>query len=136
LRQSASWSFFLAIMGFIGIAFMLIFAFVINSAMSKAGDVMPGGMGGMGGVISGMTGMLTWFYVILAVIYFFPVYYLFKYATDMKQALLSENSDMLTNAFGYLKAHHKFLGISLIVIIVLYIIGIIGMVAYFASMTH
>jgi hypothetical protein len=80
-----------------------------------------------------MKGFLSGFYIVLAVIYFPPVYYLFKYAVDMKNALLSSSSDLVGTALGYLKSHHKFLGISIIVLISLYIVLIIGMVALFAT---
>ena len=126
LRESAKWSLFLAIMGFIGIAFMLLMAIFMSSALGEIANKSPG-LGGM------MTGWLSWFYVILGIIYFFPVFYMYKYAADMRQALQVQNEEMMTKAFGYLKSHHKFLGISVIAIIVLWIIMVIGFIAFFAN---
>ena len=125
LRSSAKWCMFLAIMGFIGIGFMILFALLMTSVMSMM-PTTPGMFGNMKGFLYG-------FYIVLAVIYFPPVYYLFKYAVDMKNALLSSSSDLVGTALGYLKSHHKFLGISIIVLISLYIVLIIGMVALFAT---
>lgn len=125
LRSSAKWCIFLAIMGFIGIGFMILFALLMTSVMSMM-PTTPGMFGNMKGFLSG-------FYIVLAVIYFPPVYYLFKYAVDMKNALLSSSSDLVGTALGYLKSHHKFLGISIIVLISLYIVLIIGMIALFAT---
>jgi hypothetical protein len=122
LKESAKWSLFLAIMGFIGIGFMLLAAIVMGTMMSSAlGAATP---------IAGMGGMLSGVYVVMAILYFFPIYYLYKYAADMKTALNSRNNDLLTSALGYLKSHHKFLGISIIVVISLYILMIIGFVAF------
>jgi Family of unknown function (DUF5362) len=122
LKESAKWSLFLAIMGFIGIGFMLLAAIVMGTMMSSAlGAATP---------IAGMGGMLSGVYAVMAILYFFPIYYLYKYATDMKTALNSRNNDLLTSALGYLKSHHKFLGISIIVVISLYILMIIGFVAF------
>jgi len=73
-------------------------------------------------------------YILIAVIYFFPVYYLFKYASGMKKALNFRNSEMVADALTYLKSHHKFLGIMTIVVISLYILFMIGMVLFAASM--
>lgn len=137
LRVSAKWSMFLSIIGFIGIGFMIIAALFMYTAMSAFDNAEFGASAGAGaglGIMGAMKGLLAAFYVVIAVIYFFPVYYLFKYATGMKQALNSSNSDLLSDALGYLKSHHKFLGIMTIVIISLYIITIIGTILFAASM--
>ena len=126
LRTSAKWSMFLSIMGFIGIGFMILGAIAMTSVMSMIPSSSMSPFGNLKGIISGV-------YIVMAIIYFFPVYYLFKYASDMKNALLSSSSDMVGVALGYLKSHHKYLGISIIVIISLYIIFMIGMIAMFAS---
>ncbi len=125
LKESAKWSLFLAIMGFIGIGFMIIAAISMGTLMSSGLGSSPGmgAMAGMGGIFSGV-------YIVMALLYFFPIYYLYKYATDMKNALNSRNNDMLTGALGYLKSHHKFLGVSMIVIISLYILIFIGAIIF------
>lgn len=125
LKESAKWSLFLAIMGFIGIGFMIIAAISMGTLMSSGLGSSPGmgAMAGMGGILSGV-------YIVMALLYFFPIYYLYKYATDMKNALNSRNNDMLTGALGYLKSHHKFLGVSMIVIISLYILIFLGAIIF------
>lgn len=128
LRESAKWSMFLAIIGFIGIGFMLIAAIFMGSVMSmipnQAPSTNPFGM---------MKGFISVIYIVLAGLYFAPIYYLYKYASNMKSGLNFNNSDMVSNALVSLKSHHKFLGISIIVILSLYILLIIGMVILFAS---
>ena len=126
LRSSAKWSMFLAIIGFVGIGFMILAAIAMTSVMSMFPSSPMSPIGNLKGFISGI-------YIVMALIYFFPVYYLYKYASDMKNALLSSSSDMVGVALGYLKSHHKYLGISIIVIISLYIIFIIGIIAMIAS---
>lgn len=125
LKESAKWSLFLAIMGFIGIGFMIIAAISMGTLMSSGLGSSPGmgAMAGMGGILSGV-------YIVMALLYFFPIYYLYKYATDMKNALNSRNNEMLTGALGYLKSHHKFLGVSMIVIISLYILIFVGAIIF------
>ena len=115
LKESAKWSMFLAIMGFIGIGFMVVAALVMGTFMSS---LMP-----YGGFLSGI-------YILMAVLYFFPIYYLYKYATNIKTSLSENDEEGLATALGYLKSHHKFLGISIIVIISLYILLIIGFIAF------
>jgi hypothetical protein len=69
----------------------------------------------------------------MAALYFAPIYYLYKYASDMKNALLASNSDLVATALGYLKSHHKYLGISIIILISLYFLLIIGIIVFFAT---
>jgi O-antigen ligase len=131
LRESAKWSTFLAILGFVGIGFMLLASIFAGLAMSAIPDDPYGaGMNPFGGIM----GFLPLIYIVMAVVYFFPVLYLYKYAKGMKEALNFENSDTLSEACVQLGKHHKFLGIMVIVLISLYIISVIGMVAFFASM--
>ena len=125
LKESAKWSMFLAIMGFIGIGFMIIAALVMGTVMSSVSS-----MGGNASPLGAMTGYISVLYIAMALIYFFPVYYLYKYASDMKEALNTRDNESLTTAFGFLKSHHKFLGISIIVIMSLYLLIIIGAIAF------
>lgn len=116
LRESAKWSYFLAILGFIGIAFMVLMGIFMGSVMSMMPD-QPG-MEAFGAI----KGFMSLIYIIMALLYFFPVYYFFKYASGTKQALDTDNSEQLEEALVNLKSHHKFLGIMAIVIISLYIL--------------
>jgi hypothetical protein len=139
LRVSGKWCMFLAIVGFIGLGLLILLAIVMYAAMSAIPDMamagpgadMPSGMGA--GIFGAMKGFLCGLYVVLAIVYFFPVYYLYKYAKGMKDALDSNNSDMLSEALVNLKSHHKFLGIMTIVMISLYILMFIGTIIFAAS---
>ncbi|MBF6640893.1 hypothetical protein IVB69_05335 [Flavobacterium sp. J49] len=126
LRESAKWSMFLAILGFIGIGFMALMAILMTSAMSMMPE-MPGPFGAIKGFISIL-------YLVLAILYLFPIYYLYKYADSTKKALNSQNTELLTTAFSNLKSHHKFLGISAIVVISLYILAAVVVVIGFSAM--
>jgi hypothetical protein len=58
--------------------------------------------------------------VLFAAIYFFPVYYLYQYATKTSAALHSKNKQQLTDGLENLKSHHKFLGIFTLILVSLY----------------
>ena len=124
LRGSAKWCFFLSIIGFIGVALMVVAALFIGPAMA---------IGPAGSMMGGFSGVFTGMYLLFAVLYFFPIYFLFKYATDTKTALASKNSELLSTGLVYLKSHHKYLGISIIVILSIYMLLAIGMVVFYAS---
>ncbi|MGL2963491.1 DUF5362 family protein [Flavobacterium sp. RSB2_4_14] len=126
LRESAKWSMFLAILGFIGIGFLALLAIIMTFTMSMLPET-PGPFGAIKGFISII-------YLVFAILYLFPIYYLFKYADNTKKALNSGNTELLTSAFCNLKSHHKFLGIASIIIIALYIVAAIVMVIGFSAM--
>lgn len=132
LRESAKWCLFLSILGFVGIAFMIMGGLFMSVDMSAIPEnpAFGGGMNPLG-AIKAYFGIM---YIVIAVLYFFPIYYLYKYAAGTKRALESSNSDVLTDALVNLKSHHKFLGITAIVIISLYIVIIIGVIVFAAKM--
>jgi hypothetical protein len=126
LRESAKWSMFLAILGFVGVGFLALMAIIMTSVMSAMPET-PGPFGAIKGIVS-------IFYIVIAIIYLIPIYYLYRYASNTKKAIFSKDSALLTEAFGALKSHHKFLGIAAIIIISLYILAAIVMVIGFSAM--
>lgn len=119
LKEIAKWAFFLSILGFIGIAFMLILALFSNVIFAALQQSQPQTFP----IDIGVTMTVT--YLILAVIYFFPVYYLMKFSTKMKKALASKNDETLADAFELLKSHYKFIGVFTIIMMSLYIMLIV-----------
>ena len=119
LNEARKWSMFLAILGFIGVGFILIAAIFVGAIFSFVGDEsLPAGLG-FG---------LSAFYVILGVAYFFPIYFLFKFSQKAKLAVQERNSLSLVETISNLKLHYKFIGIMSIVMMVLYPILMIVLV--------
>jgi hypothetical protein len=56
----------------------------------------------------------------IAVFYFFPVYFLNKFASNAKLALKDNDAKSLAASFEYLKSHYKFIGIMALIILCLY----------------
>jgi len=87
-------------------------------------------------MISG--GFLGGLLILMAVLYFFPAYYLFKFASKTNDAFNNNNTEYLASAFENLKSHYKFIGIMTIIMIVFYlfffIIAAIAGVSAAASM--
>ena len=95
------WSKFLAILGYIGVAFMVL-----------AGVIMfflPDGMGFLGFI-----------YLIIAVLYYYPASYLYKFATNTRHALNSNIQSALNDGLSNLSSNFKFVGIMTVIIISLY----------------
>jgi hypothetical protein len=122
LSEARKWAKFIAIISFIGMGIMvisgLVMGLVFDSLTSAAGQsALP---------FSGSVFMIM--YLAMAAIYFFPVYYLFRFSEAMGNALVSGSEEIMTTAFGYLKSHYKFIGILMIVSMALGVLGIIGAV--------
>jgi len=130
IRETAKWASFLSIIGFIAIGFMVLGALAMFALGSTLGAMGGGAMGAMGMMGGGFAGVI---FLLMAVLYFFPVMYLFKFASNTKEALNSNNTERLTVAFENLKSHYKFAGILTIIIVAFYalafIFSIIGAVA-------
>ncbi|TPG40163.1 hypothetical protein [Flavobacterium pectinovorum] len=128
LKETAKWAYILSIIGYVGIGLMLLLAVFAGSIFSSMGSAMPG-MGGLGGSFGII---MAFVYVFIAAIYFFPIYYLNKFAVNAKRAFRDNDSEALTNALGYLKSHYKFIGILMLAIMVLY--GLIFVVAILGAL--
>lgn len=117
LKETTNWTYFLSIIGFIGIGLMLLVGIVMSAVMgSMSNEFNPYQSIGFSPAYIGLI------YVIMAAFYFFPVLYLFNFSRKMKAALRTKSNDDLTAAFSNLKSHYKFLGIFTIVVISIYVL--------------
>jgi hypothetical protein len=116
LKETAKWAYFLSILGFVGVGFMLVLAVFIGTIFSKLD-----GMGGDAAMLQRMGGgFISFIYVVIAALYFFPVYYLFQFSSKMKAAFKNEDNDALNESFSFLKSHYKFMGVLALVFVILY----------------
>jgi len=136
LREAAKWAYFLSILGYIMIGFFVVFALFAGAIFSSVGQMMPMEQMGTFGSSFGM--LITFFYLLIAALYFFPIYYLNKFAANLKLAFKSNDSAALSRSFEYLKSHYKFIGIMAIVTLSFYALFIIGaiVVALAAAFNH
>lgn len=116
LKETSSWTYFLSILGFIGTGLLILVGIFFSVFMNLMSDGSVYQSLGMNPSLFGVV------YIVSAVIYFFPVLYLFNFSRKMKSALSSNNNDELTAAFSNLKSHYKFAGIFTIVIIAIYLL--------------
>lgn len=121
LYETARWGKFLAILGFIvcvlvvlvGLFFGTFFnALVSRSEVSYEGNISSGSFGAMAAV----------FYIIIAVIYFFPCLFLFRFSTKMKTALNGNEQTDLTLAFQNLKSLFRYVGVITVIILAIYLV--------------
>ena len=136
MRETAKWARFLSIVGFIFIGLYVLLAlmmFAMGGAMDAASENMDGmgGMGMMGAVGGAAMGVI---YLICALIYFFPILYLYRFASNTLSALDSNNTDQLTNGLENLKSHYKFMGILMCIALIFIALGMLLMFVGLAAM--
>lgn len=123
LREIAKWTNFIAIVGFIVVGLMVIGALSVGVFMSSFNSMTDMG-------IPFPPGLLSVVYIIIALVYFFPIYHLYKFSAKIRRGLGSQNEAEVTEAFRFLKSHYKFIGILLIIVLSLYgllfLIGLLG----------
>ncbi|MDA6068840.1 hypothetical protein NJT12_04325 [Flavobacterium sp. AC] len=128
LKETVKWAYFLGIVGFVGIGLILVFAIFASAIFATLGSSIPG----MAAYGSSFGVVITFIYIIFGAIYFFPVYYLFKFGANGKKAFRDNDNVALTASFGYLKSHYKFIGIFMIAILVLY--GLLFVLSMFGAL--
>jgi hypothetical protein len=119
LNTTRKWTMFLAILGFIFLGLLLIgglFAGFFLSAFKTA--AIP-----MGGFPEWIIFVII---LICAVLYFFPIYYLFRFSKHTANAVHTLDKEELKKAFKNLKSYYVYIGIFTIIILALYFIAFVG----------
>lgn len=124
LSETARWGKFLSILGFIicvlivlvGLFFGTLFSSLVNrSEVSYEGNISTGSLGAMAAVM----------YIIIAVVYFFPCLFLYRFSTKMKTALNGNEQTDLTLAFQNLKSLFRYVGVITVILLSIYLIIIV-----------
>jgi MFS family permease len=119
LNSTRKWTMLLSIFGFIGIGVLLgagvvtgLFLTVFNTSGTTVG--FP-------------ESIVFVAVIIVALIYFFPVLYLFRFSKNTSEAVRTYDKGKLHEAFRNLRAYYLYVGILVIVILSVYIIFFIAL---------
>ncbi len=126
LTESAKWGKFLSIIGFILCGFMIVIAFFIPVVLTQMPpyNTMPSGFS------SGMRIGMTIVYLLLAVMFFFPCFYLYKFSVKMQSAVNATSQENFDESLMNLKSMFKFYGVFTIIILSFYALAfIVGIIA-------
>lgn len=116
--EMAKWCKFLSIMGFIGIGIMVLLGLTMGSIMSS--------LSGFGGNQLPLPSFFfTIVYLLIAALYFYPVFCMYKFSTLMKKGLNENNQSMFNNGLSNLKSMFKFMGILTLGILIFYALIIV-----------
>ena len=106
LLETARWGKFLAILGFIGLVLMVIFiAFLLGFAGS------------------GSESIIALVYILMTLLYYFPISYLYQFSVDITNGVNSNDQELFTSGLKNLKSLFKFQGIVTIVGISIYLLS-------------
>ncbi len=124
LKEAARWSRLLAIVGFIYCGLMAVCGLFMGSMMTR---IMTSSLGGSDMAMSGVgTAFISFFIIFMALILFFPAYYLFNFSSKVKRALQNNDQAVLTDSLRNLKSFFKFNGILVIIVLAFYALALIS----------
>ncbi|MGN6568543.1 MAG: DUF5362 family protein [Flavipsychrobacter sp.] len=114
LLETVRWTKFMAILGFIAIGLLFLLGLFLITLMPSMS--MPNGYGGRGitGALRGIT------FIIFTVLYFYPVFALSKFSSNMKTAINGNSQTHLNDALRYQKSMYKYIGILTIIVLIFY----------------
>jgi hypothetical protein len=118
LRESIRWGKFLAIVGLVITGFIVIgaiFAGTILGVLAKSSSEWE----------SIPAAAITFIYLVMAGIYFFPCWFQFKSSQRLQIALDQNNEEELAEGLKYMKYNYQIFGILTAVMLVFYVLGII-----------
>lgn len=118
LRETAKWSKFLSIVGFITIGIMLLITiFFVGTLIFSSFNST--------GFPEAFNLIFIVVYLLIASIYLFPCLYLYKSSRAIKKALISDDSLVLEEAFKNQKSFFKFIGIFTAITLAFYAVSLV-----------
>jgi hypothetical protein len=118
LNTTRKWSMFLAILGFILIGILVIGSVIAGVNLSKS-------ISRSGGVLGMKEILVSLSILVFAVIYFFPVFNLYRFSKFTSNAIKSLDKQEIQKAFKCLRKYYVYIGILAIVALVVYTILLI-----------
>lgn len=126
LDSLRKYTYFIGIVTWVGAGLLIIMglftAFFMNSLGSGLQEEV-GFIGQLGGASIGL------FYILIALLYYFPGKYLVETSKQIKQALRSQSPEEVYQTFQPLQRFFKFVGVIIMIVLILY--GIIFLGALF-----
>ena len=117
LMETVKWGKFLAILGFVMVAFIALVGIVLMFFGSAITSQLPPEFA--------FGGMIGFMYLLFGLLYYFTSKYLYDFSTYTRQALSIHDQESLVYAFSRLKSFYKFWGILTLLMIIVYIVAII-----------
>jgi hypothetical protein len=128
LSESAKWGKFLSIIGFIGCGLLVLAGIIMATQVGQMNKAIRD-YGGQDAGFARLGPVIGIAYALVALLYFFPSLYLFRFSNHMKLALVSNDQQRLVVSFMNLKSMFKFVGILTIIVLGLYFLALLISIA-------
>jgi len=130
LSEAARWAKFLAICGFIMLGLMVVYGIIVSIVFANMlGTMDQYDRTYRSNDIKSAFGIgMAVFYIICAVIAFFPYYFLLRFANKMKVALYSNDQAILNDSFMNLKILYRYMAILTIISLALIVFVLFSLV--------
>jgi hypothetical protein len=118
LNSTRKWTMFLSVLGFIFLGLLIIFGLVTSTFLTafKTREVNLGVPESLFIVV----------FIVGAAVYFFPVFYLFRFSRNMRDAIQGLNQEKLDMAFRNLRIYFTYIGILVIIVLSIYLLALIA----------
>jgi hypothetical protein len=130
LNEAAKWGKFLSILGFIIITIFLVCGcvFAFSGGNFSSSDLNPE-LQNLDLPSSTLGIIFAFYFFLIALIYFFPFLFLYRFSTKMQLAIKTNDQIVLNKSFESLKSLLKFFGVfTIIALCILLIVIIFGVV--------
>ncbi len=130
LNEAAKWGKFLSILGFIVITILLVCGcvFAFSGGNFSSSDLNPE-LQDLDLPSSTLGIIFAFYFFLIALIYFFPFLFLYRFSTKMQLAIRTNDQIVLNKSFESLKSLLKFFGVfTIIALCILLIVIIFGVV--------
>lgn len=132
LSEAAKWGRFIGIVGMIFSALFVLFGLFAGTLIGSMMPMMGGGDAAGMGMIG--AGFFTFMFLIIALVYFFPALFLFRFGSQAQAAIKSNDQPKLQSSIKNLKACFRFMGILMIIGLAFYVLAFLGSLAGAAFM--
>jgi uncharacterized membrane protein YjgN (DUF898 family) len=133
LSEAAKWARFLAIVGFVVCGLIVVLGIFAGSFLSMMSGVSSDDYRGSTVLTSGLGAFMAVFYIGMAILFFFPYLFLFRFANHMRSALNTNDQLTLNSSFQNLKIMFRYVGILTIVLLSFYALAILMVIVTAAS---
>lgn len=132
LATTATWAQILAIIGFIGIGFMIITSIFSFFSLNFLDD----GLNGNEDInyFKNIRVIIPFIYIIIGFILFYPLQKLYEFSKFTRFALINNNQDELIKAFECQSKYFKFMGILSLIFISISLLATIGTFIFMLTM--
>lgn len=114
LESTRRWAGFMAIVGFVFLGLIVLMGLLVGPLVS---------------LFSGDSGLTTWplflggfIYILIALIYFFPILFLYRFSRYTRRGLQENDQKAMGQAFRNLKSHYTFIGILMALALGMYLV--------------